>query len=49
MRAVEQEVNKTGLYAAGFISYEAATGFDAALVTAHRAMFRCCGSVFFGS
>ncbi|MEE4378753.1 MAG: aminodeoxychorismate synthase component I [Candidatus Competibacteraceae bacterium] len=33
MQAVEQEVDEAGLYAAGFISYEAATGFDAALIT----------------
>jgi len=33
MHAVEREVGEKGLYAAGFISYEAATGFDSALVT----------------
>ncbi len=33
INSIEEKVNKDGLYAAGFISYEAATAFDSALRT----------------
>jgi para-aminobenzoate synthetase/4-amino-4-deoxychorismate lyase len=33
LRAVERRVQKEGLYAAGFVTYEAAAGFDQSLVT----------------
>ena len=33
LQEVERRVSQDGLFAAGFISYEAAPGFDSALVT----------------
>jgi len=34
LAAVEERVNRDGLFAAGFVAYEAAAGFDAAMTTA---------------
>ena len=39
LRAVEEAVNQRGLQAAGFISYEAATGFDPALTVRPDGLF----------
>jgi len=42
--ALDKRVEKEGLYAAGFISYEAAAAFDEALQTRVREDFPSCGS-----
>ena len=39
LRAVEEAVNQRGLQAAGFISYEAAPGFDPALAVRPDGLF----------
>jgi hypothetical protein len=44
LKTIEEQVYRHGLYAAGFIAYEAATAFDSALAVRRTVYFRSFGS-----